>query len=67
MRKKGTLPTKPKFTVTKRGCYMDDIFKRQKGLPGPNKYDLKIEWVSKKDIEKGKKRPTKTVKNTFLD
>jgi len=37
-----------------------NILKVKKLVPGPNKYDLKIEWVSKKDIEKGKKRPTKT-------
>lgn len=36
-------------------------------MPGPQKYHLTCEWVSKADIEKGKKRPTKTNRNTFVE
>lgn len=38
-----------------------------KFVPGPEKYKVEKDWVSKADIEKGKKRPTKTQRNTFIE
>ena len=38
-----------------------------KNVPGPEKYKLEYEWVKKSDIEKGKRRPTKTNRDTFID
>lgn len=62
--KKGLKPNK---YVTKRGSYIDGIVKSVKFVPGPEKYRLNTEWVSKADIEKGKRRPNKTNRMTYIE
>ncbi|KAL4456933.1 hypothetical protein ABPG74_014571 [Tetrahymena malaccensis] len=67
LRDKNKLPTKNKNYVTKRGHFYNDLEKQFKGYPGPNKYKLDYVWVSQNDIEKGRKKPHDTKKNTYID
>eukprot|EP00825_Cyclidium_porcatum_P008854 TRINITY_DN1443_c0_g2_i3.p2 TRINITY_DN1443_c0_g2~~TRINITY_DN1443_c0_g2_i3.p2 ORF type:complete len:295 (-),score=84.47 TRINITY_DN1443_c0_g2_i3:291-1175(-) len=53
--------------VCKRGSYLDDAVKTVKIVPGPDKYKIEKDWISKADIEKGKKKPSKTQRNTYID
>lgn len=46
---------------------MDDELKLKKGQPGPNKYKMNTDWVSKRDIEKGRNLPKDTTKNSYID
>jgi len=48
--------SKKPVNVTKRGHYLEDAVKINKSVPGMQKYDVSYQWVSKKDIEKGKKK-----------
>lgn len=52
---------------TKKGHYLEDLVQKKKGMPGPEKYHKDFEWVSKADIEKGKRLPKNTTKNTYID
>lgn len=65
-RKKGKI-MKPKGKVTKRGNYLDDEIRLINQKIGPWTYHKPYEYVSKADIDKGKKRPTKTQKDSFID
>ncbi|EGR33008.1 hypothetical protein IMG5_063790 [Ichthyophthirius multifiliis] len=64
--KKGKYVKNNKY-VTKRGCYLDDTIKLFKTSPAPNKYEVSYKWVNQQDIEKGKKKPKDTKRNTFID
>ncbi|KAL4507088.1 hypothetical protein ABPG72_001881 [Tetrahymena utriculariae] len=59
--------TKNNKIVTKRGSYLEDEMKFRGQNPGPQKYDITQKWVSDADIEKGKKLPKNTKKNTFIE
>ena len=66
MRKKGKSIKNQKH-ITKKGCYLDDEYSCQKNKPGPQKYDVTHKWISEADIEKGKKRPKDTKRETFIE
>ncbi len=66
MRAKGKFE-KSMIKATKRGCYLDDEFKLHKFTPGPQKYEVSYKWSNPEEIEKGKKKPKDTKKNTYID
>ncbi len=53
--------------MSKKGSYLDDAIKTRKHVPGPCSYKNEIIWVTKRDIEYGKRRPTKTVRETYIE
>lgn len=53
--------------ITKKGSFLDDEYMFSKGKPGPQAYNVDKKWVSDAAIEKGKKLPKNTKRNTFIE
>lgn len=69
MRKKGKFPKIDRTKLPKKKNFLDDYIAKSKKVPAANHYkeaDPHV-WVTKADIEKGKKRPKDTRRNTYIE